>query len=203
MCSVGMRGIGFSVTNACRQNSLLPKVTVLTAKCGLSCFCSNQLPASLHRNEAGQTCMGLKIQKPPSTTTSVVFDLLNPIPFGLFVGALIFDVVYAKSADVMWFKSAAWLIAMGLLFAVVPRFINLFRVWFSHARPSNAYSKVAFFLYLLGIAFAIVNAFVHSRDAYAVIPEGAWLSILTVALLIVGNVIVTLQHSNNDHRSQT
>ena len=142
------------------------------------------------------------IHKRSSTTVAVVFDLLNPIPFGFFVGALIFDLVYANSADVMWFKSAAWLITIGLFFAVVPRFINLFRVWFSHARPSTAYSKVAFFLYLLGIASAIVNAFVHSRDAYAVIPEGAWLSILTVALLIVGNVIVTLQLLNNDHRGQ-
>ena len=147
--------------------------------------------------------MSPDIHKRSSTTMAVVFDLLNPIPFGFFVGALIFDVVYANSADVMWFKSAAWLITLGLLFAVIPRLINLFRVWFSHVRPSTAHSKVAFFLYVLGVAAAIVNAFVHSRDAYAVIPQGMWLSILTVALLIVGNVILTLQHSNNDLRDET
>lgn len=43
------------------------------------------------------------------------------IPFLLvFVAALIFDAVYINSADVMWFKSAAWLISIGLFFAVVP-----------------------------------------------------------------------------------
>ena len=133
-------------------------------------------------------------------TAAVLFDLLNPIPFGFFVGALIFDAIYANSADVMWFKSAAWLISIGLFFALIPRLINLFRVWFSRARRSTARSKVAFFLYLLGVAAAIVNAFVHSRDAYAVMPEGLWLSILTVALLALSNVLVTLQDSNIDHQ---
>ncbi len=136
--------------------------------------------------------MSPEIHQHPSTAVTVVFDLLNPIPFGFFVGALIFDVVYAMNADVMWFKSAAWLISIGLFVAVVPRLINLFRVWFSGARPSTTHSKTAFFVYLAGIAAAIFNAFVHGRDAYAIVPEGVWLSILTVALLIVSSVLMTL-----------
>ena len=89
--------------------------------------------------------MSTEIHKQSSTTLAVVFDLLNPIPFGFFVGALIFDAVYAKNADVMWFKSAAWLISIGLFFAVVPRLINLFQIWFPNAQPGTASSKVAFF----------------------------------------------------------
>ncbi len=147
--------------------------------------------------------MSSEVQKQSSTTASVLFDLLNPIPFGLFVGALIFDVVYAKNADIIWIKSAAWLITIGLLFAVVPRLINLTRVWFTGSRPSTTREKIAFFLYLFGVIAAIFNAFVHSRDAYAAIPQGLWLSILTVALLVMGNVLVTLQHSNNGHRGQS
>ena len=144
----------------------------------------------------------LDVHERSSTTAAVLFDLLNPIPFGLFVGALIFDVAYANSADVMWVKSAAWLISMGLVSAVIPRFINLSRVWFV-ARRSAARDKVAFFVYLLGIVAAVVNAFVHSRDAYAAVPEGVWLSILTVALLVVGRVLVTLQHRNNPNKAQS
>ena len=142
-------------------------------------------------------------REPSSTTAAVLFDLLNPIPFGFFVGALIFDVVYANSADVMWVKSAAWLISIGLFFAVIPRFINLSRVWFIGTRPTAARDKVAFFVYLLGIAAAVVNAFVHSRDAYAAVPEGVWLSILTVALLAVAHVLVTLHHMNNPNHAKT
>jgi len=135
------------------------------------------------------------LPRPSSATAAVVFDLLNPIPFGLFVGALIFDVIYARSADVLWFKSAAWLIAIGLVFAVIPRLINFVQVWFPAARPSQSHEKVAFVVYLLGIVAAIVNAFVHSRDAYGVMPEGMWLSMLTVALLLIGTVLLTLQQS--------
>ena len=163
------------------------------------CFSHQLCPTYVEKVESR---MRPETPKRPSTVAAVVFDLLNPIPFGFFVGALIFDAVYANSAEVMWFKSAAWLISVGLFFAVIPRLINLFRVWFSRSRPSTAHAKVAFFLYLLGIAAAIVNAFVHSRDAYAVMPEGLWLSILTVALLVLGNVLVTLQHSNIDHQGQ-
>lgn len=143
--------------------------------------------------------MTTDVKKRSSTTAAIVFDLLNPIPFGFFVAALIFDLVYARSADVLWFKSAAWLISIGLFFAVVPRLINLVRVWFPGARRSTGRDKAAFFFYLLGVLCAIVNAFVHSRDAYAIVPEGLWLSALTVVLLVVGSVLVSLQHANNDN----
>lgn len=189
--------------NACRQNSPVrgPSSGRPNLDYAKNYSTNHQLfPTPV---EQAEPCMSPDIHKRSSTTVAVVFDLLNPIPFGFFVGALIFDAVYAKSADVMWFKSAAWLISIGLVFAVVPRLINLFRVWLPYARPSTARSKVAFFLYLLGVAAAIVNAFVHSRDAYGVVPEGVWLSVLTVALLIIGNVLVTLQHSNNDRKEQT
>lgn len=147
--------------------------------------------------------MNPNLQKRSSTTATVLFDLLNPIPFGFFVGALIFDAVYAKSADILWIKSAAWLISIGLLFAVVPRLINLVRVWFTGRQPSATHEKAAFFLYLFAVIAAILNAFVHSRDAYAAIPEGLWLSILTVALLVVGNVLGTLQHFNNSQKERS
>jgi len=131
-----------------------------------------------------------------------VFDLLNPIPFGFFVGALIFDVVYTQSTNVMWFKSAAWLIAIGLVFAILPRFINLAQVWFGRARPAPFRVKAAFWLHLLAIVAAIVNAFVHSRDAYAIVPEGVLLSVLTVLLMAAGNVLITLQTSSDIHDRQ-
>jgi len=52
-----------------------------------------------------------------------------------------------------------------------------------------------FWLNLLAIAAAIVNAFVHSRDAYGVMPEGLWLSCLTVVLLVLAKILPTLRHA--------
>jgi uncharacterized membrane protein len=146
--------------------------------------------------------MRTPVQKRHSATAAVLFDVLDPIAFGFFVAALIFDAVYLNSADVMWFKSAAWLISIGLFFAVVPRLINLARVWFVRSGASTAKDKGAFFLDLLGVAAAIVNAFVHSRDAYAVVPEGLWLSIATVAALVISRVIISLQQTTNGTKEQ-
>ena len=139
-----------------------------------------------------QTVARTTVSRRPSAAATVVFDLLDPIPFGFFVAALIFDAVYARSPEVMWVKSAAWLIAIGLVFAIVPRVINLVHVWLPGAQRSTAGDKAGFFLYLFGVVTAIVNSFVHSRDAFAVMPEGLWLSVLTVALLVAGIVVVSL-----------
>ncbi len=146
--------------------------------------------------------MSIDVQKRPSSIATIVFGLLNPIPFGMFVAALIFDAVYTDSADIMWIKSAAWLIVVGLLFAIIPRLINLVWVWFPGARTSTRRDKGAFFLYLFAVVAAIVNSFVHSRDAYGSVPLALWLSILTVALLGLSNVLLNLQLSNNNYRVQ-
>lgn len=140
--------------------------------------------------------MRLHVDPPRPRAAAIAFDLLNPLPFGFFVAALIFDVVYANNADVLWLKSAAWLITFGLLLAILPRFINLARVWILGKRDIPSTEKWAFWLYLLGIVAAIVNAFVHSRDAYAAIPEGVWLSALTVLLIAAAKVVLSVQQLN-------
>jgi uncharacterized membrane protein len=131
-----------------------------------------------------------------ANAANVIYGLLNPIPFGCFVAALIFDVVYARSGELLWAKSAAWLIAMGLLFAVVPRLINLVQVWVTSRRTTLAPDRFDFWLNLLAIAAAIVNSFVHSRDAYSVVPARVLLSACTVILIAIGNMLVSVQRTS-------
>ena len=136
-----------------------------------------------------------------SFAANVIYGLLNPIPFGFFIAALIFDVVYARNGELLWTKSAAWLIAIGLLFAVVPRLINLTQVWVTGRGAAPTSDKLDFWLNLLAIAAAIVNSFVHSRDALGVVPAGVWLSACTVFLLTVGNVIAFVGHASTGSRA--
>lgn len=127
-----------------------------------------------------------------SRVAHAAYALLNPIPFGFFVAALVFDITYARSGEILWVKAAAWLIVIGLLFAILPRLINLVHVW----RPANrapGAEKLEFGLNLAAIVAAIVNAFVHSRDAYTAVPQGVWLSALTVLLLSLGFVVLAVQ----------
>jgi uncharacterized membrane protein len=130
-----------------------------------------------------------------SLVANAIYGLLNPIPFGFFVAGLIFDIVYARSGEILWMKGAAWLIVMGLVFAVIPRLVNLVQVWITSRRSALGGDRLDFWLNLLAIAIAIVNAFVHSRDAYSVIPAGVWLSACTVLLLAIGHIVIAVQQT--------
>jgi len=128
-----------------------------------------------------------------SVVANAIYGLFNPIPFGFFVAALIFDVIYAKSGEILWMKGAAWLIVIGLLFAIIPRLVNLVQVWITSRRTTVAAERLDFWLNLIAIVVAVINAFVHSRDAYAVMPAGVWLSALTVLLLAVAHIVIAAQ----------
>jgi uncharacterized membrane protein len=130
-----------------------------------------------------------------SIVADSIYGLLNPIPFGCFVAALIFDVIYTHSAVMQWDKGAAWLIVFGLLFAVVPRLLNLVQVWITSRRTASRTDRLDFWLNLVAIVTAIFNAFVHSRDAYAVAPTGLWLSAGTVILLSLGQIMVSAERA--------
>jgi uncharacterized membrane protein len=130
-----------------------------------------------------------------SVVANAIYGLLNPIPFGFFVAALIFDIVYARSGEILWMKAAAWLIVIGLVFAIIPRLVNLVQVWITSRRSALSGDRLDFWLNLLAIIVATINAFVHSRDAYAVIPAGVWLSVATVLLLAVGHIVMAVQQS--------
>jgi len=127
-----------------------------------------------------------------STLAVAVYELLNPIPFGFFTAALIFDIIYASNADVLWTKSASWLIAIGLVIAIIPRLVNLVQIFGTKSWPQTSSVKIYFWLNLVAVVVAIVNAFVHSRDAYAVVPEGLILSIIVVALLGIANILLAV-----------
>ena len=127
-----------------------------------------------------------------SIVAESIYGLLNPIPFGCFVAALIYDIIYSETAVMLWDKGAAWLIVFGLLFAVVPRLVNLTQVWITSRWAATRVDRLDFWLNLFAIVAATVNAFVHSRDAYAVVPTGLWLSVCTVILLSAGNIAVAV-----------
>lgn len=128
-----------------------------------------------------------------SSVAVTLYSLFNPVPLGFFVAAWIFDIIYIFSTEIMWIESASWLITMGLLIAIIPRLINLVQVWISRSSPQGAATKAHFWAWLVAIILAIFNAFIHSRDAYAVVPAGVILSTLVVLLLLFSNVHLALR----------
>lgn len=134
--------------------------------------------------------MSYRIPPLRSPVANAVYDLLNPIPYGCFVATLIFDILYAHTAAILWNHAAAWLVTIGLLFAIVPRLVNLVQVWITGRRFALGADKLDFWLNLVAIVLAVFNAFVHSRDAYAVVPANVWLSAFTVLLLAIAQVVM-------------
>lgn len=129
----------------------------------------------------------------PSRTTLALYELFNPLPTGFFVAAWIFDILYIKTFQIMWTDAASWLIAIGLLIAIIPRLIHLVQVFVTQRHRTSGAEKLHFWLWLVAIVLAIFNAFVHSRDAYAVVPSGVILSTAVVILLLIAHVQLALR----------
>ncbi|CCF09720.1 hypothetical protein PANA5342_2327 [Pantoea ananatis LMG 5342] len=124
-----------------------------------------------------------------SAVAVTLYALLESVPLGFFVAAWLFDIIYMKTFIILWSISASWLIAIGLVIAILPRIISLIYMF----RGSTAPEKTHFWLSLVAIILAIANAFIHSRDAYAVVPTAAILSTLVVILLLLANVQLALR----------
>jgi uncharacterized membrane protein len=115
-----------------------------------------------------------------------IHPMLVPIPIVCFVGTLASDIAYACTADMQWANFSAWLVVIGVIFTVIAAlagitdFLGERRI--RGLRPAwiHAIGNV------LVLLLSILNAFVHSRDAYtSVVPQGLILSIIVVLLLLV------------------
>lgn len=133
---------------------------------------------------------------PQSTFAVAVYSLLHPVTPGFFVGAWLFDIIYVYSMEPLWTRAASWLIALGLVISILPRLINLAQVWVGVSSPAYSAQKIHFWAYLVAIVLEIFNAFIHSRDAYAVVPAGVILSTVAVILILLANLQLAVRDRN-------
>ena len=96
----------------------------------------------------------------------------------LFVGALLSDIAYARTAQPQWANFASWLIVGGMVLT------GLALAWsvLGLARPSGRRGRPLIALGFLALTFVIgfVDALWHTRDAWAKMPGALVLSILLV-----------------------
>ena len=100
--------------------------------------------------------------------------------FALFLGVALTDAAYAASFDIQWNNFASWLLVGGLVFggiALIFAIIDLFRPR-QRARGIVPYAAVLLVAWLVGF----FNALIHGRDAWASMPTGLILSVVTVVL---------------------
>jgi uncharacterized membrane protein len=126
----------------------------------------------------------------PRSTLSLcgrpIHAMLVPIPIVCFVATLVTDIVYWRTAAMMWADISAWLLVIGLtvaIFAAAAGLIDFFG-------DRGIRELRAAWIHALGnisaLILSIFNAFIHTRDAYtSVVPCGLILSALVVAILLV------------------
>jgi uncharacterized membrane protein len=110
--------------------------------------------------------------------------MLVPFPIACFAGALVTDIVYWRSADVMWETFSDWLVTVGMIMAGLA--IIAFLIDLVGGKQIRTLAWPHAVGYVLAVLLSLANAFVHSRDGYtAIVPTGLTLSALVVVILLV------------------
>jgi uncharacterized membrane protein len=114
-----------------------------------------------------------------------IHPILVPIPIACFVGTLLTDFTYWRTAEMMWADFSAWLVTVGVIVGWVAAIVGL--VDFIGSSSIRALPPA--WPHLIGnlvvLVLATLNMLVHSRDAWtSVVPEGLILSAVTVCVLV-------------------
>jgi uncharacterized membrane protein len=103
----------------------------------------------------------------------------------LLIAALATDAIYWRTLLFQWNNFSIWLITAGLILAALAGLALLLDV---ARRRVGAMAWDRFAGFTVAALLSLLNAFVHTRDAYtAVVPNGFELSgLVTVILIVLG-----------------
>lgn len=122
--------------------------------------------------------------------THPIVRTLAAFPIVCFTCALLTDIVYVQTMQMMWADFSAWLLAVGMaggVLAGVAAILNLLLTR-NHGFVRPVWPIVIGSVLVLIVAF--FDNLVHSRDAWtSVMPWGLALSGVTVLLMIVTAVL--------------
>lgn len=128
-------------------------------------------------------------QTNPASTARIamhpVHPMLVPFPIVCFVGTLVTDLAYWKTAEMMWADFSAWLLFVGLIMGGLAAIAGLIDFLGNRLVRALAPAWFHFAGNVVVLVLALFNALIHSRDAWtSVVPIGLILSALTVLMLL-------------------
>ena len=118
----------------------------------------------------------------PARPLHPLHAILLAFLFPLFLGTLASDLAYARTFQIQWANFAQWLNAGGLLLGGLALLWSL--VGLIRHRGGDRRRLVHALLLLAAWGFGLVNALVHAKDAWAMMPEGLWLSAIAAVGLV-------------------
>lgn len=115
-----------------------------------------------------------------------VLRLLAAFPIACFTCALLTDIAYVQTANVMWTDFSAWLLAIGMAGGVVAAVTGLLSLMTNRRGRTQRFNWSVALGSVVVLVIALFNNFVHSRDAWtSVMPTGLALSVATVLAVLV------------------
>jgi uncharacterized membrane protein len=129
-----------------------------------------------------------------------IHKLLVSFSAAYFTGALVTDLAYWQTLNVLWERFSIWLIVAGLVMAGLAAITYVIDLFTGRRIDRPTLPHVAG--YALAALISLINAFVHSRDGYtAVVPTGLMLSGLVLVVLVltaaVGRVLENRPHAGD------
>lgn len=106
----------------------------------------------------------------------------------MYLGALLNDLAYASSYNVQWINFAAWMLVGGLIgggFALAWAIIDIARDRANRVQRHWFYAGALLITFILGF----INSLVHAKDAWATMPAGLWLSVVTTLIALAASWI--------------
>jgi uncharacterized membrane protein len=119
-----------------------------------------------------------------ATKSQAILPMLVPFPIACFAGALVTDLAYWQTTDVLWERFSIWLVTVGMILAGVTAIAGVIDLVSGRSMRNLAWPHAVG--YVLAVGLSLINAFVHSRDGYtAIVPTGLALSALVVVILLL------------------
>ncbi|MGE6741903.1 DUF2231 domain-containing protein [Allorhizobium pseudoryzae] len=115
--------------------------------------------------------------------------LFVPFPFVCFTLALITDILFWRTANLMWQNFSAWLLFAGGVFGGLAVLTGLFD-WLRPASRRLMPGIAASIGFIIMLLISVVNSLIHAGDGWtAVVPNGLIASALTMLVMIVTLVL--------------
>lgn len=116
-----------------------------------------------------------------------IYSLLVPIAGTCFAGALLTDLAYWRTAEMIWTDFSAWLVTAGTIVGYFALIVVLIELSIRRAQRAPWPYSIGNLIVLL---LATLNMFIHTRDAWtSVVPWGLVLSAVIVFILLCTGVM--------------
>src|SRR6185437_11839249 len=115
-----------------------------------------------------------------------IHPMLVPVPIVCFIGALLTDIAYYVTAEMMWADFSSWLLVVGVVFGVLAAIAGLVDFLGNRLIRTQTPAWLHLIGNLLVLVLSFFNALIHTRDAWtSVVPTGLILSVIVVLILPV------------------